>query len=216
MKRLHKHIIDPTLSLKFFKKSLGQTNLLSIETVKYISKSNGKYCTLLPAEANLDNLNQFSVGILPDMPIQRGPIGSLPGIYNYSVIPNIGIEFCRYMNEVMKDKKLSCVIDDFNSTYNDEYECELFDQFGIHYKDQVYYYLDDIQVSEERLLACFQRSNTFWHSLCLLTKSKLNPNHNREVNAETIKEISRGALYAIVGAYDGEGYIFWEKDDRFG
>lgn len=212
MRKLNKYDLDYTRSLIYFRESLEKTNQLSIETIKMIDRQKGSFFTLLPNGANLEKLHQFSQEILPVMPIQIGPVGSLPGSYAYSEILSLTKEIGDYLVNLIKEYQFFCVIDDFNSRYNDKYASDLFDNFGKHYREEVYYLLTPENFSSENILPCLSKSRTFWHSLCLLTKEK--PDSTDIFSKEIIQEICEKSAYVMIGAYDGEGYIFWEKAEE--
>jgi hypothetical protein len=209
MRKLNKYDLDYTRSLSFFKESLEKTNLLSSEAIQMINRQKGLFFTLLPKEADLENLHQFSRGILPEMPMQIGPVGSLPGVYAHSEIFSLDKEIGEYL---ARDNQSFCVIDDFNSRYNNEYESDLFERFGKHYEEEIYYLLTPENFSQENILPCLYKSRTFWHSLCILTKEK--PDSSDILSKEVMQKICEKSVYVMIGAYDGEGYIFWEKAEE--
>ena len=213
MRKLFKHDLDFRSSLMFFKESLEGTNSLSVEIIKYIEENKGVFFTLLPEEANITKLHEFSQSILPEQPSQRGSIGNLQGEYTYSMVISLEKEVCDYIiNEIDKHRFL-CVVDSFNETYDPQHSCDLFDGFGGFFKNEVYYILKPEKISREDLLECLYRSKTFWHSLCILTKDGLRNLPERNIKKEEIEEICNEARCVMIGAYAGDGYIFWEKKD---
>ncbi|MBX9839321.1 MAG: hypothetical protein K2X69_13530 [Silvanigrellaceae bacterium] len=59
-----------------------------------------------------------------------------------------------------------------------------------------------------------QETNAIWHSLCVLTTSNCEDFSFLSVSKEKIQEICLMTQMIIVGAYDGEGYVFWEKHEK--
>jgi hypothetical protein len=57
---------------------------------------------------------------------------------------------------------------------------------------------------------CLRASNVLWHSLCVFTTANL-IEVSKMLNLEKIKEICKRTELFMVCAYDGEGYVFWEK-----
>jgi len=213
MRKLYNHPLNFELALAFFKDSLEETNTLSIEIIKFICCQNGRFFTLLPDNADLAKLHQFTQGILPEMPMQRGPVGNLPGIYTYSKISSLEEELCNYLINKIKKHNFSCIFDHYNATYNNGNGCELFESYGRHYEREVYYFIDRKNVSEQSVIECLYASKTFWHSLCILTEADFHDPIDRALSTKMIQEICLKSRLAIVGAYDGEGYIFWEKNE---
>ena len=179
--------------------------------MKIISSNKGEFFTLLPDEADLAKLHNFDQSILPAMPKQKGPVGSLPGIYIYSMIPSIEEELCEYLINKIKKNNTCCVFDCFNATYNASYHCDLFDSCGKYYEQEVYYIVGSKNISKKTILECLYSSKTFWHSLCILTEDFFQDITNKIFSLEKMQEICLKSYLVIVGAYDGEGYIFWEK-----
>ncbi len=211
MRKLYKHRLNSEPTLIFLKSSLGETNLLSTEILNFICSHKGKFFSLLPKDADLAKLHHFDQSILPEMPKQRGPVGTLPGIYTYSMISSIEEELCDYLVNKIKKNSLHCIFDHFNATYNDSYRCEFFDSYGRYYEKEIYYFVSNKNVSKKNILECLHSSKTFWHSLCILTKATFQDTIDKTLSKEQVQEICLKACLVIVGAYDGEGYIFWEK-----
>ena len=54
-----------------------------------------------------------------------------------------------------------------------------------------------------------ENSNAFWHSLCLTEADFMNVTDTLKI--EKIKEVCLKTKLVMIGAYDGEGYVFWES-----
>jgi len=210
LRKLTKHQLHADLALNFFKESLEDTNALSVEMIHFISNHPGMFFTLLPDDANLSRLHEFSISILPELPQQRGPIGSLPGIYDYSRIPSLEEECCEYLEREVKKNKSLCIIDSFNQEYKESFQSEPFDIYGKHYKKEIYYAFDINQFNKKDVTKCLHISKTFWHSLCILTEARLS---KRLLQETDIQRICLKSHLVMIGAYDGDGYIFWEKGE---
>jgi len=213
MRKLYKYVLNRQQSLMFFKESLEETNLLSIEIIKQITTQKGEFFALLPEEADLKKLHEFSDSILPEMPQQGGSIGSVRGAYTYSTISSLEKELCDYIINEVKNHQFFCVVDNFNEHYSAQYYCELFAKFGRHCDKEIYYLLPPNKISQGILLECLYRSKTFWHALCILTEHQLKVSSEKKICREEMEEICKEARYVVIGAYDGDGYIFWEKTE---
>ena len=209
LRKLYRHDLSHEPSLLFFKESLEETNLLSIEALRTVNTQKGSFFTFLPKEANLENLHQFSEAILPETTKQTGPVGNLQGVYKYSEILSLKKEIGECLIDLVEKHCFFCIVDDFNSRYNEAHGDDLFKKFGKHHENEVYYLLAPENLSQKALLKCLYKSTTFWHSLCILTKATLDSSD--VLNKEVSQEICDKAAYVIVGAYDGEGYIFWKR-----
>lgn len=209
MKKLHKHPLMYESVLEFVRGSLENTNLLSIELLKFIYSQPGEFFTLLPDDADLSRLYLFDSYILKQNPMIE--YGSGEKKARYQITPTIRDELCGFLiDKVKKNRKLICVFDDFNSTYKDGYDDDLFTSCGIHYNTEVYYVVDSSMISKKALLECLRVSNTFWHSVCIVAEIS-KEDIDKELTSNKLHEICCKTQLAIFGAYDGESYIFWEK-----
>ena len=83
--------------------------------------------------------------------------------------------------------------------------------YGYHYKNEVYYIPSSAQLTEELILECMRISNVTWHSMCVLSEVNFEDSIEKNISEEKISEISQKTKMIIVGAYDAEGYVFWER-----
>ena len=77
--------------------------------------------------------------------------------------------------------------------------------------NEIYFLLGKNKISEKIILECLRASNSFWHSLCVFTTADFT-DVIKDLTLEKIKEICLSTELVMVGAYDGEGYVFWEKN----
>lgn len=79
------------------------------------------------------------------------------------------------------------------------------------YNNEVYYLVDHRNKSYPLIRDCLKFTNAFWHALCDITDTNCEDLKSNYLNLEIIKQICQQAKLVIIGAYDSEGYIFWEK-----
>ena len=97
------------------------------------------------------------------------------------------------------------------STPKDESHPCFFDNYSVFYNEEVYSLLTKNNISKELILKCLRFSTSFWHSLCVFTPADF-IKETKFLNLEKIKEICLTTELIMVGAYDAEGYLFWEKN----
>lgn len=212
MKVLKKYELNFVYALKFFKDNLSKTNTLSDELLKEINFEKGYFFTMLPDDAHSENLYDFTVGILPENQPQEYFINNKRA--TYSEIPTIREETSELISKYINEKKqLKCVFDDVNCNAKKEMSLDdFFQHYRLKYKDEVYLLLNHAFISKTTILQCLRHSNAIWHSLCVLTSCSFKDVSNRELSLEKIKEICLKTEMVIIGAYDGEGYLFWKKN----
>jgi len=210
MKQLNKHKLNFDPTWKYVKNNLEKATTLSAELLNLLDFKNGHFFTLLPNDANIKRLYEFEGGvILPQNPEQEYFVSGKRA--TYSIIPTIRKELSELILKKIESKdKLCCVFDDVVRIPTDKHMA-LFHSYGLFYKNEVYYLLEKNKISNELIIQCLRASNAFWHSLCVLSKIDFKCEDSKKLDLEKIKDICLNADLIIIGAYDGEGYIFWEK-----
>lgn len=188
------------------------TNTLSDEILTIISRAKGQFFTLLPDNANIDGLYQFSGSILPPEPKKRGKVGNLSGIYTYSEIASMNEEIAVFLYEQIQKHGYQFIADDYNATYQEVKNKEWFNLYGLHYLEDIYYFLPSQDATPLLIKQCLSRSNTFWHSLSILSKQSMLDHTKKSLQLSDIQDFCSSAQFVLVGAYDGEGQIIWERD----
>lgn len=215
MRKIIKKKLDFDLTINYFLKSLMDSNYVSDVVVSVIDFSGGDFFTMLPDPVDHEKIHEFSIGgILHKNPIQRGVIGSLPGIYEFSEIPSVTNELAEMVKIfVEKNGQNLCLIDDVirNSSDSFQNDLELSECVVFHDLD-VYYLINNLNASNALIVKCLRNSKAYWHSLCIFSKMSISDIQHKNLTASEIKNICLNAHLLVVGAYDGEGYVFWEKN----
>jgi hypothetical protein len=210
MKHLNKHKLDFFPTWKYVQDALDNANTLSLELLSYVNFKDGFFFTLLPPDANIERIYEFESGmVLHQNPEQICFIAGEKS--TYAIIPTIRDELSRLILEDIKSKdQLSCIFDDVLHSSNDKFYRNLIFSHGLFYENELYYLIQKNEFSYELIKQCLRASNAFWHSLCILTRANFS-NFKKKMNLEMIKEICITAELILIGSYDGEGYVFWEK-----
>lgn len=213
MKNLNKHILNFDLTWIYVEDQLNGTNTLSSEILNIIKLKEGCFFTLLPDDADLKEIYNFKCGgILPQYPEEENIINGVKSTFSW--IPNIRKEIAHLILTIFSmNQDVSCLIDCVLSSPKDEYYQLYSDNYSYFLDDEVYFILSKNNFSSENLLKCLDESESFWHSLCVLTKANLSE-EKIILSKAKIKEICSFTELAMVGAYDGEGYVFWEKNSK--
>lgn len=193
MGNLKRFELKLTLSLKYFKFSLKGMNTLCDEILNIVNFEMGSFFTLLPDDVDEKKLYEFKCG------------GMAKGVQDL-------IEQSIYQ-KLNQNNHLTCIFDDAISDYSSMCNEDFFISHGLSYKDEVYYYIAKSTNSLELINQCFNASNAMWHSLCMLTRINFNIENKKKLTMDEIKLICESSELILIEAYDGEGYVFWEKKD---
>ncbi len=173
MKELIKRKLEFDPALSYFQYALDNANALSTYLLNLVNFKCGSFYTLLPKVASLEEIYEFNRGnVLPQNPSQKYLIAE--EVATLSEIPTIKKEISEFIfRKITLRRAFSCIIDDVNGSIDSKFQCETIKCLRRSYLKEVYYFLDKQNVTIELVLKCLQKSNAFWHSLCVLTNVKL-------------------------------------------
>ncbi|MCH9609384.1 MAG: hypothetical protein S4CHLAM45_05250 [Chlamydiales bacterium] len=200
MKPLIRYKLEYDCVWDFLQNNLDQTNTLSSELLNLADFSKGSFFTLLPNNLDRKNINEFECGIC-----KKTALLSITNCIRKGVCELI-------YKKINSESKSSCLFDDVLRSPTDKYCPDLFFSHGLSYENEMYYLLEKSPISEELILACLRLSNACWHSLCILTDNFSNRLKEKKITLNEIKKMCSNTSLVIIGAYDGQGYIFWEKN----
>lgn len=210
LKKTNKYLLSPQESFNYFKDVLEDVNHVSTLILKLIENQPGVFFTVLPKNANLEQLYQFkSGGILPQFPDQEMVVNGCRSTFCW--IPDVRDEIANLISKEISVNQLCCVIDSVSARPNDKYYTLYSDDFSVFFGDEVYYLIKRQIASSKLISERLRASNSFWHSLGILSRSNLEIN-GRNLNLNQIEDVCSVTQVAFVGAYDGEGYLFWERE----
>ncbi len=191
MSELVEYPLDFSKALAYFEDNLNETNRMSSALCKHVQFEKGTFYTILRHGITDDQLYGFKWG----------------GVDGGSKDQIIDIMF----NKAQSDIRIHYIFDDVNSTYTPSYDWSLFSQVGVHYNDEVYYIVSGKTASKALLKEGLNASDAIWHSLCVLSDGEYSKRQDRSITEFDITNFAKEAQMIVVGAYDGEGYICWEK-----
>lgn len=88
----------------------------------------------------------------------------------------------------------------------------LFEKNGVSYKNEAYYLINPKKhLSFNLIRECLRASDAEWHCLGILFQIDLDKFRTKTITSNMIHDICVKADLILTTAYDGEGYIFWER-----
>ncbi len=183
--------LDHDLAFAYFKENLEGTNTISSALMSIIDFKKGKFFTWLRSDINNQHIHEFKIG---------GTISYVRKWAQTMILDNL-----------LQDSEIYCIFDDSTSSLPDMRKDDLFINYGLIYKNEVYYFLNKNTATVQNVTDCFYASNAIWHSLCILIRTNFKAPHDRKLSQENIREFCENAELILVGAYDAEGYVFWGR-----
>lgn len=211
MRKLVKISLDEKKTTDYFYSHLNSGNLLSDIISEMIDFNDGVFFTLLPKESLQEKIYSFSFGgIIPST--SYGEEKYFVRCLNEEVLPmqvkTVDEELSSFMFEYLhKDASNCAILEDVLANATDP-SLKKKSVDVILNRSEVYYFLNE-RSSIADVFQAIRLSSHSWHFVAILSKQLSEP-------PKTIDEYFRSQCvncqYIIVGAYDGEAYIFWERN----
>lgn len=209
MVKLKRYNLNFTSALEYFSDNLKHVNTLSDFFLKEIDFSQGSFFTLLTENSNIEKIYKFEEGgILP----QKSPTKYCGTEETFTLISSIKDELSVLISEkINTNKNMICIFDDVSREASDP-GLEVFYQRNslLKLKKEIYYLLTKENNSIEFTIQLMLQSFTFWHTFGFIAEAGSLLKNNDFLAEQLLESICKEVQLAFLGAYDGEGYIFWE------
>lgn len=208
-RKIKKHKLDLNKTLPYFLDHIKCGKTLSERVCQTIDFTEGSFFTVLPETALLDKLFDFNDGgIIPSVPSGEDnyQIHAYAEPFHPKKIITMDQECSEFIAEFLsKSPQNLAVVENYmldpQSPYVDVEHVKM-TPFG----SEVYYFLNKGNSLNE-IYQTIRKSSQVWHFLTVLTKLK--EGAPSVLTDLTIDSICENVRSVIAGAYDGEGYIFW-------
>jgi hypothetical protein len=193
---MKRYELNKDLAFERFRTTVDSSNELSRNLFKTLDlKENGHFFTFLPIEVDIQHIHDFTRG----------------GMTRDS--KDMTIQFL--MGKLLSKQGYSLIFDDVLEDYQSLSGYDLFKTNGIRYKNEAYYLLNSKQHPSLSLIReCLRASDAEWHCLGILSLIDLDRLKTKTMTLEMIRHICINADLILTTAYDGEGYILWEKNEQ--
>lgn len=209
-KDLTRYNLEYKKSMVYLSDQLLAGNTLSHELLNMLNFGKGQFYTLLPNDAALEKIYEFSSGgVLPQNEILEG-VNNSGQKYYYSETPTIKNELSEFIMKKMMRKDTSiCLFEDVVRlpTYP---HLEFFHKYGLVYSNEIYYFLRKDMACEETIISAINKANSLWHLLFIVTELEDSDSIEQSISLENIRSFCCKIKLLILGAYDGEAYLLWE------
>ena len=211
MKReIKKHHLDFEKTISYFIDHIQCGKTLAERIVEKVKFNQGSFYTFLPSNAEISRLYEFPYGgIIPPIPYgnRTYKIEGLTENFHPQQVITMDRECSEFISSYVKSGTKNCaILEDYNLE-SDSPHANMQNVKMTPYGKEVYYFLNKNNSIEE-VYKTMRTSIRVWHSLCVLTQI----NDVLVLDNEVLDQICNNAKFVITGAYDGEGYVFWEKN----
>ncbi len=214
-KKLTRHNLDYEKTIIYVKDQLDIGYVLS-EELNLLNFEEGQFFTLLPENVDLNKIYDFFGGlILPKNETKAQTSESSGKVHEDSKwAPTLNEEISFHISEEFKCKNdYAGIFEDVQQELTSPH-LEFFYEFGFSCLNQIYYFLSKKDASPELVYTAMSEADAIWHLLFIITEvdsefiKQFRP--GQKINLEHIKKFRDRIRLLALGAYDGEGCIFWE------
>ena len=191
---------------KYVLKQLQDGNTLAQIIIQKISFEKGRYFALLHPLADKNKIYQFHAGgILPQNPLEPVTFaGNLyPGRKQAHSIPQL----VEYLKMAMH-ATMCCYFEDLLHRRQDPIATK-FQTNTLYYQQEPYLFLQNLHFSSDLAEQIIQFTNAQWYYMNVISEE--NPEPSSEITLEKLRKIVSKTTHIIVGAYDMEGFVIWER-----
>lgn len=199
-----RHNLKFAKAIEGFREYLKGWYIMSEGILKNVDFTKGTFFTLLPEGVPENQLYTFKYGgVLPQPPqTEDMPPNAWP-------IPNTNDNLSQFLFEYLNGKKNPLII--FENYLSEELEepTILEGVRNVNINDETYILIQNCIPNYEAVEDCVWTSKAGRHYLSLLSENI----HDIKniITVDDFQTIYTNIQYIIIGAYDGEGYVYWEK-----
>jgi hypothetical protein len=215
-------LVETSLGLPaqhFIQERLADGNTFAQEIAKRIQLVQGRITTLLPSGVVPRSIEDFRTGGKLPIPSTREWKGTQPRDETLLMIPvpNTNSWLANKVRIYLSHAKdRACIIEDALKHPTDAVLHSLSTRYAI-YKNEVYHVLLHDDARDERIMETLRAAQsipTFIGSLSIWQDGSKQLK-GRALSLEQLQLLAANTEELFVGAYDGEGYLYWRRDPRF-
>lgn len=210
MNNLEKHLLKFEITYNYVINHLDDGKILSQVILKNCNFKLGNFYTILPKNANLDALYHFEIGGIIPQEKEIQLIDFIGSTAKYQELTSTEDSAIEYVYNYIKNKKGIVILEDVVREKKDNL-VKINDVCTSYLNEEVYYILKAPN-SYEEIAKAFKKASHVWHFVGMLTTNHIDL--TEEITLEQIRQLTLSMQSMIVVAYDGESYIFWEKQEK--
>lgn len=208
---IKKHILNFDKVIPYVIDRITCDRELSKKILEKIDFKNGSFFTILPEDARIEKIYEFKWGgIIPSIPFgtKTYKVEGVSDHFHPQQVITTDRDCAKIVTKFLNiSKKNYALVEDYNME-PDSPHVAIENVKMVPFHKEVYYLLNE-KNSEEDVYITIRGSNIIWHFLMVLME--LDQPISSTLNQADFDRICEKTKFVIIGAYDGEGYVFWEK-----
>ncbi|MBU0455439.1 MAG: hypothetical protein ABIH77_02160 [Pseudomonadota bacterium] len=190
----------------YIEEHLAAGGMLSEIMIHRLNLNLGDVYTILPRDAHIKQIDRYKAGgILNDAGLPKGQ--------SWEQVPNLDEYFSKFIFDYLSSSDDSyCLIEDVLA-YSSDKNIEINGSSLLVHNKSITYFLG--ATSElEVVLNVVKQCKTAWHFVGILARGdvfNIVKNTTIQISDNQLKTLCRNIQVLLLGAYDGEGYLCWER-----
>ncbi len=208
---LNKYLLDYEFTLQYTLEHIGHGHELSDQLMKYFDFSQGNFYGVLPTNANLQRLYVMNSGnIIPQECPKIPTEDDFGNQYIHQLVTSTNKRLKEFITDFLQVNHLNLAVFENILGRTKDPNLEI-DQLRLVIINDHIYYLANYLTPLPSLSDALWSAKEVWHTLIVLTKELDSQSLPDTLSQKDLKLICDSTQYIIIGAYDGESYIIWEK-----
>lgn len=200
------------LGISYVRSKLRDGNKLSEYLLRNIVLEKGKITTYLPQNVTRSSLYEFDSAVLKLPPKEKWRVGK-----DSIAVPVVGT--ANYdgerINSILQSRSDSIfLIEDIFADKDSSYLKNL--NVKVAFLDKEVIYFANNSDGAPGITKTLQAGNNFYGGAGIISTSQIFNKSPMRLNDHEIDELTRRATHLIIGAYDGDGYLWWTKEGSVG
>ena len=193
-------------ALYYLQQLLADGNKLAEAVLKHVDFRSGRFYALLNAKAEIGKIHEFRAGgILPQNRLEQVSIHGKQ--YTGRKKANSVHELASFILEELSLGQW-CYFEDLVHLKSDRIITEI-QEHVLYHQNQIYLCANKTGLSNSEMEKLIHFSDAQWYYMNLISKEP--PGSIPELSEDKIQNIATQATHIVLGAYDMEGFVVWEK-----
>jgi hypothetical protein len=190
----------------YVSEQLHDGNTLAKIILQKLPLDKGRYFALLDPSADKNKIHSFRAGgILPQNSLEPVAFGGkfYAGRKAAHSIPQL----VEYLKTVTRSRRC-CYFEDLLHRRQDPISTK-FKTSTLYYQEEPYLFLQNTHFSSDLAEQIIQYVNAQWYYMNVVSEEE--PGLDSEITFEKLQKIASKTISIVIGAYDMEGFVVWEK-----
>lgn len=185
---------------------LEDGHTLAKKILRHLDFNQGNFFALIHSSANKTKIHEFkSGGILELNPLEQ--VAFQGHLYSGRKKSHSVGQLSQYLKHALKPQEF-CLFEDLIHHHSDPIAPDIKEHI-FYIEEELYLYLTENEFSETIAKKIIEFVNAQWYYMNIISNSGFDL--KQTITAEQLEKIAMQTTVLVIGAYDMEGFVLWEK-----